>query len=213
MQYPAEKRRYKRMKHSARVTLESLQIGIQENSRMVNYSDNGLYFESDQFLQPEAEIFIRVEDSTEDPIETYQCHHAKVIWGKRLNNKSYSYGYGVKYFELTDDEESGDEDSGQIRELRKYPRLHCGKPANFGVNNKFYSGVISDISRNGCFIENAESLRIGQILDLVIAGTRFSRYNKLKVLVVRLSPIGVGVRFRSIIKRSPGNRSKRAETL
>jgi len=153
-------------------------------------------------LQPGAEIFIRVEKFTDDQTESYNCHHAKVIWGRRLNNTHYSYGYGVKYVKLVDNQHSLDEDSEQIKDLRKHPRMYCGKPATFGIDHKYYNGFISDISRNGCFIENRESFNsIGQILDLVIPGTRFDGNNILKVEVVRLSPIGVGVKFKSIKKR------------
>ena len=55
-----EKRHHRRMIYDAMVTLESLQIGIDENARMVNCSDKGLYFESDQFFQPGTDIFIRI---------------------------------------------------------------------------------------------------------------------------------------------------------
>ncbi len=79
-----DKRHHKRMNRPTMVTLESLQIGINENSRMVNCSDNGLYFESDQFLQPGSEIFLRIGNFPHSQIETYRCHHAKVIWGKRF---------------------------------------------------------------------------------------------------------------------------------
>jgi len=203
MPNPIEKRHHKRMNYNILVTLESLQIGVNENSRMVNCSDKGLYFESDEFLQPGAEIFIRVEKFTDDQTESYNCHHAKVIWGRRLNNTHYSYGYGVKYVKLVDNQHSLDEDSEQIKDLRKHPRMYCGKPATFGIDHKYYNGFISDISRNGCFIENIELLNIGQILDLVITGTKFSKNNQLKVEVVRLSSIGVGVKFKSIKGKPP----------
>jgi Tfp pilus assembly protein PilZ len=191
------------MNYNIIVTLESLKLGINENSRMVNCSDNGLYFESDQFLQPGTEIFIRIEDFVEDQIEAYKCHHAKVIWGKRLNKKPYAYGYGVKYVSITNNEKSQDDDSGQINDLRKHPRMYCGKLATFGFENKLYNGFISNISRNGCFIECVELLNIRQILDLVITGTKFSKNNILKVEVVRLSPNGVGAKFKSIRRKNP----------
>ena len=71
-----------------------------------------------------------------------------------------------------------------------------------GFENKFYDSIICDISRNGCFIENCEPLNIGQIIKLVLPGTKFNQIGKLKVEVVRLSPIGVGVKFKSIIKKA-----------
>ena len=196
-----EKRHHKRMNHNTMVTLESLQIGDNENTRMVNCSDDGLYFESDQFLQPGAEVFIRIENFPHNQTETYKCHHAKIIWGKRLKITPYAYGYGAKYVHLSNTPNSLETDSSQANDLRKYPRKNYDKPVSFGIENKSYDGFISDISRNGCFIENREFLNIGQILKLVIPGTRLDGNNILKVKVVRLSPIGVGVKFQSIIKK------------
>ena len=198
-----EKRHHKRMNDNTKIILESLQIGIDENSRMVNCSDMGLYFESDQFLQPGSEVFIRIENFPHSQTETYKCHHAKVLWGKRLNKTPYTYGYGVKFVEISNKQNSQDTDSDEINDLRRHPREYCDKPATFVLENKSYDGFISDISRNGCFIENLEFLNIGQIFDLVIPGTKFSKNNTLKVEVVRLSPIGVGVKFKKIMKKSP----------
>lgn len=198
-----EKRHHKRMNCDVMVTLESLQIGVNENSRMVNCSDKGLYFESSQFIQPGTEIFIRIEDINDNQSKAYECHHGKVIWGRRLNNTPYTYGYGVKYVEPAKNQKTEDQEADQIKELRKYPRMYCGKPATFGLKNKVYNGIISDISRNGCFMENAEFLNMGQILELVITGTKFSANNDLKAEVVRLSPAGVGVKFKRIRRKIP----------
>ena len=198
-----DKRHHKRMNHNKMVTLESLQIGVDENSRMVNCSDDGLYFESDQFLQPGSEIFLQIENFPQSETETYKCHHAKVIWGKRLNSTSYAYGYGVKYVKLSNKQNSSETDSEEIKDLRKHPRKYCNKPATFGFENKSCGGFISDVSRNGCFIEILEFLNIGQILDLAIPGTKFSENNTLRVEVVRLSPIGIGVKFKRIISKNP----------
>ena len=196
-----EKRHHNRINHNTAVALESLQIGVNENTRMVNCSDDGLYFESDQFLQPGTEVFIRINNFPHGQTRTYKCHQAKIMWGKRLKNTPHAYGYGAKYVDLSNEHKSLETDSDQIIDLRKHPRKYYDKPATFGFENKSYDGFISDISRNGCFIENREFLNIGQILELVIPGTIFDQNNMLIVEVVRLSPIGVGVKFKSIIKK------------
>ena len=196
-----EKRQNERMQHNTMVTLESLQIGVNENTQMVNCSDDGLYFESDQLLHPGAEVFVRIEDFPHSQIETYKCHHTKILWGKRLKNAPYAYGYGAKYVDISHKQNSLETDSDQMKDLRRHPRKYYAKPATFGFENKSYEGFISDISRNGCFIENREFLKVGKILDLVIPGTKFDGNNILKVQVVRLSPMGVGVTFKSIKKK------------
>ena len=198
-----EKRHHHRKNHNTMVTLESLELGMDYNTRMLNCSDDGIYFESKQFLPPGTEIFIRVENVTDGETESHKCHHAKILWGQRLNNTPNAYGYGAKYVKISTKQNSSETDSDQNKDLRRHPRKYCAKPATFASGNATYDGFISDISRSGCFIENSEFLKFVQILDLVIPGTNFSQNNKLKVEVVRLSPIGVGVRFKRIIKKAP----------
>lgn len=205
MDHPVEKRYHKRVNRDTMVTLESLQIGVNKNTHMVNYSDNGLYFESDQFLQPGDEIFIEVENFLDDQTDPYLCHHAKIIWGRRLNNCPYTFGYGAEYVRLANDQNSSEADSDQIRDLRRHPRHFIAKRVSFQFENKAYNGIIRDISRNGCFIENRAFLNVGQIFNLAIPGTKFVKNNVLKVEVVRLSPLGVGVVFKGKIRKGPEN--------
>jgi hypothetical protein len=197
-----EKRQHIRKDLQKLVILESLQAGINTDSRMVNSGDGGLYFESDQLLLPGSEIFLRIENFPHSQTETYICHHAKIMWGKRLQNTHFAYGYGAKYIVFSNQQNSTETDSDETEELRKHPRKYCAKPATIGSGKNFYDGFISDISRSGCFIENTEFLETGQIIDLVIPGTRFSKNNRLTVEVVRLSPIGVGVKIKSVKKKN-----------
>jgi hypothetical protein len=198
-----EKRHHKRRNLQKLVILESLQIGIDENSRMTNCSDDGLYFESNQLLHPGTKIFIRIENFPHSQTETYICHHAKILWGRRLNYPPYAFGYGAKYVVSSNKKSRSETDPDQTEDLRRHPREHCAKPATLRFGKKSCDGFISDISRGGCFIENAENLHAGQIVDLDIPGTKFSQNNRVKVEVVRLSPIGVGVKFKSIKKNKP----------
>ena len=198
-----EKRHHLRRNHQKLVILESLQAVINADSRMLNSSDGGLYFESDQLLIPGMEIFIRIENFPHSQTETYICHHAKIKWGKRLQNAHFAYGYGAEYIVIPNQQNSTDAVVDEFKELRKYPRKPCAKKASVGCGKKLFDGFISNISRNGCFIENSEFLDNGQVLDLAIPGTRFSKNKRLKVEVVRLSPVGVGVKFKHISQKNP----------
>jgi len=193
-----EKRHYDRIMHGALVFLESLTNEVNKNCRMVNFSENGLYFRSDEILLPGLEVFIRIEDH---PNGSYSCHHVKIKWGKRHKSSRYVYGYGAQYVKPYDQKDSSEAELDQVKELRKHPRQYYNKPASFRIREKSYYGFINNISRNGCFIENHESFKIGQIIKLVIPGTKFDKNNLLAVEVTRLSPIGVGVKYKSIIKK------------
>ena len=196
-----EKRHHERMNHIAIAILESFDIGVIESNRILNDSRDGLYFESDQLLLPGSEVFIRIKSHPNSQSGDFRCHHAKIKWGKRLKISPYAYGYGVKYVVLQNEQGLVETDWNRTKDLRKHPRIYFNKPATIGFENKFYDGVICDISRNGCFIENCEPLNIGQIIKLVIPGTKFNQISKLKVEVACLSPIGVGVEFKSIINK------------
>ena len=70
-----EKRHHARINHNTMAALESLEMGAKENNRMLNFSDNGLYFESDQLLMPGAKVFIRIDNSPHSQTGSYKCHH------------------------------------------------------------------------------------------------------------------------------------------
>ena len=169
-----EKRQSERIERQTMLTLESLETGVSENNRMVNCSENGLYFMSDHFLEPGAEAFLRIDHFPISQTGSYKCHHVKIKRGKRLKDTPYAYGYGAKYVEDYKEQTSMKADSGPKKDLRKHPRKSYDKPTIFGFENIFYDGFINNIRRNGCFIENREFLNIGQILDLVISGTKYS---------------------------------------
>ena len=198
-----EKRHHARMNHNTIATIESLDIGVIESNRVLNGSRDGAYFESDQLLLPGSKVFVRIKNHPNSQSEDYRCHHARIKWGKRLKNSPYAYGYGVRYVVLQNEKGLVETEWTPIKDLRKYTRIYFNKPATIGFENKFYDGVICDISRNGCFIGNFEPLDIGQIVKLVLHGTKFNQIGKLNVEVVRLSPIGIGVKFKSIIKKKP----------
>ena len=95
-----DKRRHERANYKAPVTIESLQSGINEGARMVNFSNNGLYFETDELFQLGMEVFIGIENSPYRWPAAYECYLAKITWGKRLKNNPLAYGYGVKYVDI-----------------------------------------------------------------------------------------------------------------
>jgi hypothetical protein len=72
---------------------------------MANYSEDGLYFESDCAFQPGTSIFIRIQkklttDAACDVKEGFRSQAlGEVKWCKELNAEgSTYYGVGVKYY-------------------------------------------------------------------------------------------------------------------
>jgi hypothetical protein len=201
MDQRSDKRHHERENYKTKVKIESLQTGINEKARMVNCSDDGLYFETDDLLQPGTEIFIGIEDSPYSRSAAYECYPAKIKWGKRLKNKPWAYGYGVRYLNIPREKDIPQNESEETKDLRKHPRKLYAKQATFRFENKLYDGLITDISRSGCFIEKRGFFEPGQIFNLVIPGTKIDENNMLRIEVVRLSPTGIGVKFRGKLKK------------
>ena len=195
------KRRHERAKYKTPVKIESLQSGISESARMVNFSNTGIYFETDELFQPGMEIFIGIENSPYSQAAAYECYLAKVKWGKRLKNSPFAYGYGARYVDIPSEKDTSKSDRIENNDQRKHPRKLLAKPAIFKYEDKSHHGFITDISQKGCFIKSRETFETGQIFNLVIPGTKFDEDNMLKVETVRLSPVGIGVEFRGMLKK------------
>lgn len=60
--------------------------------RVLNYSEKGLYFESNEDMLPEDEICIQIRNRSND--ETYLLD-VKIEWCKELQDSSFDLGYGV----------------------------------------------------------------------------------------------------------------------
>ena len=92
-----EQRDKTRFPHETPITLENFEIGLLHGARMLNFSAEGMYFESDYAPLPGTEIYIGIENSPHD--FSADVYRAQVRWRKQLTDKKskYTYGVGVKY--------------------------------------------------------------------------------------------------------------------
>ena len=210
----SERRKNKRNPHKTNISLESLDPGTSMVATMFNYSRGGLYFESDTFISPGTEIFIGISGSPySSESTTYECHRVKVKWLKELYDSPYRYGYGVEHndpvecsaasvivAESDEDDHQKEEEESEM-ELRKHPRKSFTKPVYFSTDNRYYQGLIKDISRGGLFIQTDESFSLGNEIHLVIPNTKYDKNVMIKGKVVRMSQAGVGVKFTGLVKK------------
>jgi len=93
----SEKRSSSRFDHKAKITLERFEVGVIQEARMHNYSKSGVYFESDFYLVPGAEIYIGISSSpfAAEP-GVYECYRSVVKWRKFLEHSAFDYGYGIE---------------------------------------------------------------------------------------------------------------------
>jgi hypothetical protein len=107
MEDRTEKRSCDRHDQEVPITVAYFNTSRYHSANMLNYSEEGIYFESDFAFQPRASIYIRIEKKLNDPHKK-KIHNGfrsvalgEVKWCKEINKGGSSiYGMGVKYYEL-----------------------------------------------------------------------------------------------------------------
>lgn len=208
------KRKNDRIDYSAGAVIESLDSIALTSARIVNYSSGGLYFESNALIPPGTIIYLGIVGSpyVESPAE-HECHRVKVKWCKDLYYSDFTYGYGAQHLDsigaYSRDEERHFYDIPRYlklmmedgRESRKFPRKAAAKTVIFSSPERCCEGTITNISKNGLFIETKTGLDTGGRINLIVPGTKFDKGLMLRAEVVRATASGVGVRLLGILKK------------
>jgi hypothetical protein len=187
-----EKRCSARFDHPARITLESFEVGVVQEARMQNFSQSGLYFESDFYLAPGAEIYIGISNSpfTVQP-GVYECYRSVIKWRRFLENSAYDYGYGIELMGKADRAMK----AGEGRPARTRPRRPCSIPTLLQDHHRKMRGVIQNASRGGVFIRCAEELQKGQRVVLKIPLKKKQKLITRSGEIVWSDETGVGIKF------------------
>ena len=200
-----EKRDNTRFDYQAPIVLEDAKFGILQGARMFNYSDFGLYFETDHFLAPGTDIYIGIPNSPYTPNrDVYERYHALIKWRKPLKESSFYYGYGIRFLEA-------DPMNRPIKrgiESRRHPRKPCSLYVKYAVRRKIYPGEIKNISLSGAFIKTNENdgLDVGQPLQLAIPNRKKGNVIKRIARVIWSSHKGLGVEFQRNARKISPNR-------
>jgi hypothetical protein len=103
MEDQTEKRSCDRYYQEVPITVAYFNTDRYRSAKMLNYSEGGIYFESDFAFQPRRSIYIRIEKKRTNLIEG-EIHNGfrsvalgEVKWCKEM--ESSKYGIGVKYYE------------------------------------------------------------------------------------------------------------------
>ena len=202
-----EKRDDARIVYKSPITVEDIKAGKAYRARMVNYSKNGLYFETNRLLDSVTEIYIEMEKSPQasSSFDLKERYRAEIIWHKKLEDSLYKHGYGVKYISGSEKENlqsRGLKDTkNHSEDSRRHPRRSYRKTVLFTSQNQYYEGLTNNISNGGIFIETNDTLSVGQIIKLVIPGTKIDKGVMLKGEVIHIKPKGVGVKFKGILNK------------
>lgn len=180
--------------------------GIIYKARIVNYSDDGLYIETDWPLQAGTEIYIEMEKSpyAASTFDFLERRQSVILWKTVLKDSFYTYGYGIKYIRDSEDKTpqiSVLNETEKAAEMRRFPRKHFSNSVYFTSQNDYFEGVIHNISKNGMFIETKANFNEGQTVRLVIPGTKIDNGTMLKGEIKHLNHKGIGVQFKRILKQ------------
>ena len=181
------------------ITIEELGIRYSYKARLANYSNSGIYFETDLLLYRGAKVDIGIQDPTPRLFsKDHGSYLVEIIWRNRLSENLFNYGYGAKITFDHAGKKSLAYLNAERKELRKSRRKLFSKPTYFKYENKYYQGATKNISRSGAFIISGAKFSNGDELKFVVLGTKI--YAVLKGEIVHSNLTGFGVKFKSLLK-------------
>ena len=198
-----EKRSSNRTDFKSPIMVEDTK-GIIYKARMVNYSAGGLYLETNWLLRPGTEIYVEMDKSpyTSDNFDLPQRYRSVILWHARLDNAFYGYGYGVRYAPDVDAQIPKIKVLQETKineDLRRYQRRHFSNTVFFTSRNAYFEGLINNISKNGIFIETPDDFIVGQMIRLVIPGTKIDNGTMLRGEIRHRNTKGIGVQFKQLL--------------
>ncbi len=210
MVHHPEKRTYPRSLCKVPATIEEVEDNFLYRARLVNYSNTGMFLETDVVLESGSEIIVGVEDSlfpfqasaaTGDTYDAPECYRARVIWQKSIEGSLFNYGYGAHIITESDNKDIQNDYPKEKSDLRTHHRKPYSKITLFSSGKHLYKGLIKNISRRGVFVEIKGIFNVGQITKMIIPGTSIDNGVMLKGEVIRCSATGIGVEFKSLLRK------------
>ena len=194
-----ENRKKARIDLFAFIKVIELKDGNLHKARMFNFTEDGIYFESDSLLNTGTLIFVIVEDSPfASTYGVLKFYRARIIWRKNLKDYFFRYGYGIQFMTLTEIQDLYTENILKNRDLRKHPRNSFVRSLRVSTISGIFKGTTKNISPTGVFIASENVLEPGQITKMVLP---LKNGNEAKITgrVVWVNNEGFGVKFLKII--------------
>ena len=197
-----EKRHNARLDDHRKISVKDLKAGIFHRATMLNYSKNGMYFETDSIMEPGTEIYLGIEDSSDVAFaDEYECRRAEIMWRKKLKKSFFNYGYGIKF--CSEDNKKEQKSANQNEKIasqnekpdsRKQPRRPYSKSVIYAVNSQILEGTTQNISPSGIFIKANKKFKVGETVILSLPSKTKERL-KIKGEIAWSSDEGFGVKF------------------
>ena len=207
-----ERRKHKRHQYEAFISHDILSSEVKPAGKMYNFSQQGLYFESNQNFLPLEEVFVEIIDHV-SPSDTEQelLFDVEIIWRKELIDAPFRYVYGAK-FKFSNETIEHKIKSASLKrpplpppplppkfedadETREFPRKRCRQSILFNHGNQICQGWVTDISRGGAFIKTRSKGSLGRKIRIVITESKTRKGSERPGWIVRVNPEGFGVSF------------------
>ena len=156
-----------RTDHITPLQVKDLRSGDIYEARMFNYSDGGIYFESDGFFEKGTPLYLGILNSPYHLISrVFEYYKGEVMWRKDLKRSLFSFGYGIQLISEASKQDMDSNDPKKAKDSRKHPRKPFSQTIRFGTHKGISEGDTKNISASGVFIATNEKLEVGQLLKL-----------------------------------------------
>ena len=181
------------------------------DGKIYNFSNDGVYFESNEIILPGDEISITIIKIQQKVIaDTQKIFDVEILWQKDVQGSSFRYGYGAKLLrpkgsliklfgrsklENIDLNNQDRKNAIDEKDPRTYPRKIYNEMSKFVCRKQIYQGLVTNISRGGAFIETKKRFSFGEKITLIIPREKPRKDVKLKGWIVRMDETGFGIKI------------------
>jgi Tfp pilus assembly protein PilZ len=187
-----------RFHHKSRLKVKDLSSGEIYEASMLNYSNGGIYFESDGVFQKGDKIYICVQHSPyTHSAGVLEYFNGEVMWRKKLKRSFFNYGYGIQFVTGSSQQDLESYDAKVGKDSRKHSRKSFLRDIRFGTHKGEFEGRTKNISASGLFIATDEKLAVGQLLKLDLP-IKKGQTAKILGQIVWINEEGVGIKYKKI---------------
>ena len=194
----AEDRDAPRFGHHSPLQIKDLSSGEIHEARMQNFSNGGIYFESDGLFQKGTKIYISMQHSPyAQSSDVLEYCTGEVVWRKYLKRSFFNYGYGIQLITDSSSEELVFNHTKKTKESRKHPRKPFFRDIRFGTRKGIFKACTKNISATGICVASKEKLEVGQQLKLSLP-LKKSKSADVIGQIVWINEEGFGLKFQKI---------------
>ena len=193
----SEERNDTRFDNISPLQVKDLSTGEMYEARMKNYSNGGIYFESNGILQKGSKIYICIQNSPYSQSSgVLEYYTGKVMWRKFLKRSFFKCGYGVQLVFDSSKQDIHAKDGKKGKELRKHPRKSFFRTIQLGTTKGVFKGKTKNISSSGVFFSSEAKLELGQVLKMHLPIN--GKTARISGQIVWLNDEGFGLKFKKI---------------